>query len=170
MVELGLRMQMSNNRLSTVDAAEFKRQFKRRQLIIRSHAQFQQQLTNLDAQILLLEDAQPLDKSLHALHGGVKSRHSHMEILESVRTELSALTDTSRLRAAQREIDASLEELTTHGLEQQLDTLMHDDQFMGQFDPDVLASVRVRLLSAPSVPRTEPTTRRDVELALGIAD
>jgi len=184
MVTLGLRMRNAANRLSEVDAAEFKRHYRHRRLLVTSHGQFQALLSNVESQLLSLEDTPALTHAVGSLASSTSARTAAMRDMESslaaTRAKLAALTDTGAIRAMHAAIDVSLEGLDSA---HELDALMHNTEFMGQFDLDELERVRIALLRAPAPPSTVPVAssgglgaaapgaacpQRDAEAAFGL--
>ena len=161
-VVLGLRARNAANRLSELDAAEFRRHFRRRKMMVRSHSIFQQQLSNLDEQVERLATSPVLELSLDATKAGVDARHRDATRVRATLVELNAqlatLNDDERI---DRETAAIREEVTSlddAALEHELDDLMHNDDFIGQFEAEWLERRRIELLHlAPSVPDDEPS-------------
>jgi len=176
-VDLGLLMQNRLNRLAEIDAQEFRRHLRRRKVLTRSHGVFQQQLSNLESQIEALENAPALELSLRSLQSGVDARHHSSEranvIMTNVRASLATLYDDVRVQKEQHSVDDELQAMDDATLEQELQSLMQDDEFLGQFDRTALEQRRLELLAgAPSPPTTTPSSSavgvRDVERELGL--
>lgn len=171
-VDLGLLMQNRLNRLAEIDAQEFRRHLRRRKILTRSHGVFQQQLSNLESQIEALENAPSLELSLRSLQTGVGARHHSSEranaIMTNVRESLATLYDDMRVQKEQHSVDDELQAMDDATLEMELQSLMQDDEFLGQFDRTVLEQRRLELLAgAPSPPTTTPVIH-DVERDLGL--
>jgi len=166
MVEIGLRMQNSNNRLCEVDAQSFRLELRQKRLLVKSHGQFCQQLSNLDAQIMMLEDSPALEQSLESLRAGVgvhsDAVRNTQSLLADVRASMASLYDRSAQQAAHDEVDRLLTGMDDDALCDELNSLMHNDEFLGQFDKDELERARLAMLAtAPRAPTHAPSAPRD---------
>ena len=174
MVELGLRMQNTANRLNEIDAQSFRREFRQKRLLVRSHGQFCTQLSNLDGQIMMLEDSPALEHSLESLHGGANAQRASADetraLIETVRADMASLLSTDHFAALRRDVDSSVGSMDDDALRAELDALMHNDEFIGQFDHDDLERARIALIeSAPRVPHAPPQ-QAATTAAVGVAE
>jgi len=164
-VELGLRARNASNRLSELDAAEFRRHFRRRKMMVRSHSIFQQQLSNLDEQVERLSTSPVLELSLDATKSGVDARQRDAARVKSTLVELNAqlatLNDEDRIDRETAAIRQEVTSLDDAALEAELEDLMHNDDFIGQFEAEWLERRRIELMqNAPSPPTEEPGVAR----------
>jgi hypothetical protein len=143
------------NRLASTTAHAFRRIYRRRQFLVRSHAQFQRQLENLDQQIERLGDMPALEHSTSSLQASVATQAARAAdmraVVERLHTDMESLADTSALYA---DVDRTMARLDDAELAR---------TFAAELEPDELDRLRRLVLDTPAVPTTEPG-----EVALGL--
>jgi hypothetical protein len=166
MVEVvGLRMQQAKNRLSQADSQTFRALYRQRQLLLESRQRLIDVKANVDAQLMMIEDSTIMQSSAAALVQGSRESGETTESIEKMMQEVRQSNADTMSR--QRTIDAiqrvstSVAQMDDKALERELDSLMHDDEFIGQFDPEDLEMARRQLvLKLPTVPQDEPSEER----------
>jgi hypothetical protein len=165
-VALGLRME-KRKLLAPTDADEFRVARRQRAMLERSHRDFLDMISNIDGLIEQLGDAPALEHSFQSMAASSAARQHHID--ETLAALEATRAGIAELEAAHKAFYARLkteEHKSAADASSELEALMADGGFIGQFDPDELARVRLQMLSAPTVPRDAPV--RDATRELGL--
>lgn len=178
MMEIGLRRRQASGRaLSNEQKTALTRHLRRKRLCGKRIERFEGLLSTVEQQIACLEDASTLHASVNAMRQGNKAHSEAMQrgglrpedvesILERVAEQQEMAQDTAALISAVNDemTDYTLGPGANEALEAELERLMEDEEFTGQFDKgDVVRATRAFAAEAAPPP---PEGERDPLLQL----
>ena len=172
-MEIGLRWRptaatVAKRPLSANDRAALKHELTRKRLFTRRILRFFELLANVEQQIALLEDSGMLQASATAMRAGAAVhqglRPDEVErILEAVAEQQEHASDTAQFLQDQAAVTADMCD-SDASLEDELASLMENDDFTAQFDPEDIAQAQ-RAATAPSTPVTDPAIIKMTDMA-----
>ena len=164
-MEIGLRRRQTEGRaLSNEQKSTLTRHLRRKRLCGKRIDRFEGLLSTVEQQIACLEDASTLHASVTAMRHGNKAHSEAMRrgglrpedvesILERVAEQQEMAQDTAALISAVNDemTDYTLGPGANEALEAELERLMEDEKFTGQFDREHVASA-ARAFAAEQAP------------------
>lgn len=160
LVEIGLRKQRAGT-MSATDSQTMRALYSDRRVLLDARQRLLDVAANVKTQLMLVEDSQAFMSSAEALRDGSREQAEDVEAIESMMREVTRTTreTTSRQRNAEamQRVVADVRRLDDGALEDELDRLMQDDAFIGQFAAEDLERAREQIaLRLPAAPTHEP--------------
>lgn len=159
-LEIGLRWRKEKHKqLPATERSALANEMRRKRLYQLRIDRFYGLLTTLEENIAMLEDSLTLQTSIAAMRSGATAHKAvHMpiaeveSILERVSEQQALAADSSQL-IADKAAASEYMNVTEASLEEELEHLMEDNDFIRQFDAnDVIAAMR----GAPDAPNADP--------------